>query len=412
MILSKNTHKCRICHKNTSIIFSDLGYSPLANAYQKSLKKKETYYPLKVFFCNECKLPQLPEHQSAKKIFKEYDYFSSYSSSWIEHSQRYLKEIIKFAKLKKDSKICEIASNDGYLLQFFKEKGFKVLGIEPAKNVADVAINKGINTEKLFFGIVSAKRIKKKYGKQDLIIANNVLAHVPDILDFCAGVKNLMSKNGIATFEFPHFYNLINKRQFDTIYHEHFSYLTAHSIQKLFFKFKLEIFDIKKINTHGGSLRVFVKNKQNKSYKLTSALNKFLKLEKNSKIFTKKKFSQFNIQIQEIKKNTIDLLLNLKLNNKKVIAYGAPAKGNTFLNYCMIDNALIKFTVDKNPSKIGKFLPGSQIPILHPKKITSEKPDYIFILPWNLSKEIINQIKKIYTGAKYITAIPKVKILK
>ena len=274
-----------------------------------------------------------------------------------------------------------------------------------------MAINKGINTEKLFFGIVSANRIKKKYGKQDLIIANNVLAHVPDILDFCGGIKNLMSKNGIATFEFPHFYNLINKRQFDTIYHEHFSYLTVHSIKKLFFKFKLEIFDIKKINTHGGSLRVFVKNKQNKSYKLTSALSKFLKLEKNSKIFTKKNFSRFNIQIQKIKKNIIDLLLNLKLNNKKVVAYGAPAKGNTFLNYCMLDNALIKFTVDKNPSKFGKFLPGSQIPILHPKKIISEKPDYIFILPWNLSKEIINQIKKIYTGAKYITAIPKVKIL-
>ena len=412
MILSKNTHKCRICHKNTSVIFSDLGYSPLANTYPKSLKEKETYYPLKVFFCNKCKLPQLPEHQSAKKIFKEYYYFSSYSSSWIEHSQRYLKEIVKFAKLKKNSKICEIASNDGYLLQFFKEKGFKVLGIEPAKNVADVAINKGINTEKLFFGIVSANRIKKKYGQQDLIIANNVLAHVPDILDFCKGIKVLMSNNGIATFEFPHFYNLINKNQFDTIYHEHFSYLTVHSIQKLFLKFKLEIFDIKKINTHGGSLRVFLKNKKNKSYKVTSKLNKFLKLEKNSKIFTKNKFSKFNIEIQNIKKNINDLLINLKLNNKKVIAYGAPAKGNTFLNYCMLDNALIKFTVDKNPAKIGKFLPGSQIPILHPKKIISEKPDYIFILPWNLSKEIINQIKKIYLGAKYITAIPKVKIFK
>ena len=412
MKLNNKNHKCRICNKNITNVFCDLGYSPLANTYPKSLKENEIYYPLKVFFCNRCKLPQLPEHQSAKIIFKKYDYFSSYSSSWIDHSQKYVKEILKFSKFKKDSKICEIASNDGYLLQFFKKKGFTVLGVEPAKNVADVAIKKGINTEKLFFGTLSAKKIKKKYGEQDLIIANNVLAHVPNILDFCAGIKHLISKEGMATFEFPHFYNLINKFQFDTIYHEHFSYLTVHSIHKLFSKFQLEIFNIKKINTHGGSLRVFVKNKKNKRYKITSSLNKFLRLEKSSRIFTSKKFSQFNNQIQIIKKKTTNLLIDLKLNNKKIVAYGAPAKGNTFLNYCMLDKTLIKFTVDKNPSKIGKFLPGSHIPILHPSKIIPEAPDYIFILPWNLSKEIISQVSKIYTGAKYITAIPRVRIIK
>jgi 2-polyprenyl-3-methyl-5-hydroxy-6-metoxy-1,4-benzoquinol methylase len=317
MTLDQKIHKCRICKKNTSKIFCDLGYSPLANSYPTTLMKKETYYPLKVFFCKNCKLPQLPEHQSAAKIFRNYDYFSSYSKSWIKHSKKYLFEINKLIKLKKNSKICEIASNDGYLLQFFKKKRFKVLGIEPAKNVADVAIKKGICTEKIFFGNITSGKIKKKYGEQDLIIANNVLAHVPDILDFCAGIKNLLSKNGIATFEFPHFLNLIKKFQFDTIYHEHFSYLTVYSIKKLFFKFNLKIFDIKKIETHGGSLRVFVKHKINKKYKITSSLSKFLKLENNSKIFTKKNFSKFNIQIQNIKKNIIDLLLNLKLKKKK-----------------------------------------------------------------------------------------------
>lgn len=410
MILDQKIHKCRICKKNTSKVFCDLGYTPLANSYLANLKKKETYYPLKVFFCKKCKLPQLPEHQSAKRIFTNYDYFSSYSKSWVEHSKKYLFQINKLIKLKKDTKICEIASNDGYLLQFLKKKNFKVLGIEPAKNVADVAIKKGINTEKIFFGSVTSRKIKKKYGQQDLIIANNVLAHVPDILDFCAGIKKLLSKDGVGTFEFPHFYNLIKKFQFDTIYHEHFSYLTVHSVNKLFLKFHLEIFDIKKIKTHGGSLRVFIKHKRSKKYRIKNSLKKFLRLEKTSQIFTNKKFIKFNRQIKLIKKKIINLFLELKLNNKKIIAYGAPAKGNTFLNYCMLNKTLIKFTVDRNPSKIGKFLPGSLIPILHPKKIVSEKPDYIFILPWNLSKEIVGQIRKIYMGAKYIIAIPKIKI--
>ena len=408
---SMQTHKCRICKKYTSKIFCDLGYSPLANSYPKNINEKEIYYPLKVFFCQKCKLPQLPEHQSAKKIFTDYDYFSSYSKSWIEHSKNYVKEMIRFVKLKSESKICEVASNDGYLLQFFKQEGFKVLGVEPAKNVAAAAIKKGINTEKLFFGTVSAKKLKKVYGKQDLLIANNVLAHVPNILDFCEGIKIILSPAGIATLEFPHFYNLITKLQFDTIYHEHFSYLTVHSICKLFPKFNLEIFDIKKVSTHGGSIRVFVKHENNKKYKVKNSVKKLLNLEKSSKIFTNKKFLKFNNKIKLIKKTIINLLIELKLKRKKIIAYGAPAKGNTFLNYCMLDSTIIKLTVDKNHAKIGKFLPGSKIPILHPKSIKSEKPDFIIILPWNLSREIIEQVRKSYSLAKYITAIPKVAVL-
>jgi 2-polyprenyl-3-methyl-5-hydroxy-6-metoxy-1,4-benzoquinol methylase len=410
--MKKKFMKCRICKKNINQIFCDLGFSPLANSYTKKITEKEKFFPLKVFFCKNCKLPQLPEHQLASKIFTNYDYFSSYSKSWLEHSKKYVDQIIKFAEINSTSKIIEIASNDGYLLQFFKEKNINVLGVEPAKNVANEAIKKGIKTEKIFFGKKTANEIKKKYGKQDLLIANNVLAHVPNILDFCKGVEIILSPNGIATFEFPHFYNLVNKLQFDTIYHEHFSYLSAHSILKLFPKFDLKVFDIKRIKSHGGSLRIFVKHKNNKKYKVRPSVKKIFKLEKSSQLFSKKKFSNFNNKIKLIKKNTINLLAELRLRKKKIAAYGAPAKGNTFLNYCMIDKSLIKFTVDKNPSKVGKFLPGSKIPIKNPIKIKFEKPDYIFILPWNLTKEIVNQIKKFYSSSNYITAIPKLKIFK
>ena len=410
--MKKEFVKCRICKKYVNQIFCDLGYSPLANSYPKKSREKEKFFPLKVFFCKNCKLPQLPEHELASKIFTNYDYFSSYSKSWLKHSEKYVDQIIKFADINFESKVIEIASNDGYLLQFFKDKKINVLGVEPAKNVANEAIKKGIKTEKIFFGEKAAKEIKKKYGKQDLLIANNVLAHVPNILDFCKGVKIILSHNGIATFEFPHFYNLVNKLQFDTIYHEHFSYLSVHSISKLFPKFDLKVFDIKKIKSHGGSLRIFVKHKNNKKYKVEPSVQKIFKLEKSSQLFSKKNFLNFNKKIKLIKKNTINLLAELRLKKKKVAAYGAPAKGNTFLNYCMIDNSLIKFTVDKNPSKIGKFLPGSKIPIKNPKKIKFEKPDYIFILPWNLTKEIVSQIRTFHSSSSYITAKPKLKIFK
>ena len=407
----RQTMKCRICKKIIKKVFCDLGFSPLANSYVKKKSIKEKFFPLKVFFCNSCKLPQLPEHETARKIFSNYDYFSSYSKSWLIHSEKYVNQITKFAKLSAASKVIEIASNDGYLLQFFKDRKINVLGVEPAKNVADFAIKKGIKTEKLFFGELTAYKIKKKYGQQDLIVANNVLAHVPNILDFCKGVKIILAPNGIATFEFPHFYNLVSRLQFDTIYHEHFSYLSAHSVIKLFKKFNLSVFDIKKIKTHGGSLRVFVKHNNNKIFQIRGTVNDILAIEKSSNLFSNIKFENFNSKIKKIRESTIDLLMQLKLKKKKVMAYGAPAKGNTFLNYCMIDKFLIDFTVDKNPSKVGKLLPGSKIPILNVKSIKFIKPDYLFILPWNLKNEIINQIKKTYPKIKYIVAIPKLRIL-
>jgi 2-polyprenyl-3-methyl-5-hydroxy-6-metoxy-1,4-benzoquinol methylase len=406
-----NGYKCRVCKKKIKNYFCDLGSTPLANSFINNKKQinKEKNYPLKVYFCKKCFLPQIPEHVFAKNIFSNYDYFSSYSKSWIEHSKKYVNETIKDLGLNKKNNICEIASNDGYLLQFFKQKGFEVLGVEPATNIADEAIKKNINTLKIFFNFESAKKIKKKYGLQDLIICNNVFAHVPDILSFTKGLKELVSKNGIITIEFPHFQNLIKKNQFDTIYHEHFSYLSLHSTSKILKKFNLTIFKVKEIKTHGGSLRIYIKQKQCKKFKVENSYSKIFKQEKKSKIFKKEVIENFSLKLEKIKKNFINLLLDLKLKKKKVIAYGAAAKGNTFLNYCNISENLINFVVDKNPAKIGKFLPGSHLPILPINELSKFKPDYVVILPWNIKNEIIKEVKK-KIKTKFITTIPKLKI--
>lgn len=404
--------KCRICKKIINKVFFDLGYTPLANNNLKNQKEKERYFQLKVFFCNNCKLAQLPNHHLHKEIFENYDYLSSYSKSWIKHSEKYFKKITKFSKLNNNSKICEIASNDGYLLEFFKKKKYKILGIEPAKNVAKLSKGKGIPTETLFFGYKTSKTIKKKYGEQDLIIANNVLAHVPDILDFAKGLRTLISKTGIITIEFPHIYNLIKQYQFDTIYHEHFSYLSIQAIKKHFSKFKLEIFKIEKIKTHGGSLRVYLKTVENKKLMKSKSLKYFFNLEKNTQIFSKKNFLKFEKKINKIKEKIIHLLIKFKLENKKVFAYGAAAKGNTFLNYCFINTSLIEYVIDRNPLKIGKFTPGSKIPIKNLDILKKEKPEYILILPWNLKDEIINQLKNLKIKSKFLIALPNIKLIK
>jgi 2-polyprenyl-3-methyl-5-hydroxy-6-metoxy-1,4-benzoquinol methylase len=402
--------RCRICKKVTYKVFCDLGSTPLANSYLSSQKQKENYYPLKVFFCNSCKFAQLNDHFLAKKIFQKYDYASSFSSLWLKHSKDYFKKIKKFMKLKKNSNICEIASNDGYLLQYFKNQNFNTLGIEPAKNIAKIAKKRGINTETLFFGSKVAKYILKKYGTQNLIIANNVLAHVPNICDFAKGINILLSKNGIVTIEFPHFYNLIKKYQFDTIYHEHFSYLSVNAAKKVFSKFNLNIFKVDKLNTHGGSVRIYLKKKGNKIFKLENSVKYFLNLEKKSKIFSQKSLLNFKKTIKEIKGNILNLLIKLKVKNKSIFAYGAAAKGNTFLNYCHLDNSVIDYIIDKSPYKIGKFSPGSKIPISDINKLKKSKPDYILILPWNLKDEILKEVKNLKIKSKFIIAIPKLKI--
>ena len=407
---------CRICNNKLISQFLDLGYSPLANSYltkknKDSLKNKN--FPLKVYFCEICKLVQLPEHENPKNIFSNYDYLSSPSISWLNHSKKYVLETTNkfFNKSKKKIKVCELASNDGYLLQYFDKKKFEILGIEPAKNIAKIAIKKNIPTIPKFFGSKLAKKLKIKKGSYDLIIGNNVFAHVPNIRDFAKGIYILLSKNGFATLEFPHLLNLIRYKQFDTIYHEHFSYLSIKSINFLFKKLNLQIFDIKKLNTHGGSLRIYVKKKSAKFVINRKLINKILKEENKAKIFSKNTFQKLQSSIDKNKELFINLLIKLKLQSKKVVAYGAPAKGNTFLNFCSVDHNLIDFTVDRANTKIGKFLPGSKIPIFHPDKLVSYRPDYIIILPWNLRKEIISQLKKKGIKSKFITCIPNLKII-
>jgi 2-polyprenyl-3-methyl-5-hydroxy-6-metoxy-1,4-benzoquinol methylase len=405
-------YKCRVCKKKIKDFFCDLGSTPLANSFLKNKNyiKKEKNHPLKVYYCKKCYLPQLPEHIKAENIFSTYDYFSSYSKTWIEHSKNFVNKFLKKYNLDKSKKICEIASNDGYLLQFFKNKGYDVLGIEPATNVADAAIKKKIPTLKLFFGQKTAKKIKKIFGLQDLIICNNVYAHVPDILDFTKGLKELISTEGIITIEFPHFLNLIKKKQFDTIYHEHFSYLSLHSTNKILQKFDFVIFKVEKISTHGGSLRIYIKNKMSKKIKIDKSFKSIFDQEKKSNIFKKVTMQKFSSKLEKTKKDFINLLINLKIEKKKVAAYGAAAKGNTFLNYCNIGSSLIDFVVDKNPSKVGKLLPGSHLKIFSANKLKKFKPDYLVILPWNIKGEIIKQIKNIGLKTKFITAIPKIII--
>jgi 2-polyprenyl-3-methyl-5-hydroxy-6-metoxy-1,4-benzoquinol methylase len=404
--------KCRICNTKIKDIFCDLGKSPLANSFLKKKEdfKTEKFYPLKIFFCKKCSLPQLPEHAKAKNIFKNYDYFSSFSRSWLTHSKNFADEMIKYMKLDKNSKVCELASNDGYLLKFFKERNISVLGVEPAKNVAIHARKLGIETIDNFFSIQLSKKIKKKYGTQNLIICNNVLAHVPNIKDFLLGIKNILSKDGLVTFEFPHLLNLIKYNQFDTIYHEHFSYLTVTCLKKLFKKINLKIINIKKINTHGGSLRLYVTHIKNKKFKISFNVKKISYQEIKHKIFNIKTFSKFNKRILKIKKDFKNLIKILKKSKNKIGAYGAAAKGNTFLNYCNINKNSIDFIIDKNSSKINKYLPGSHIKIYNLEYLKKNKPDYIIIFPWNIANEIISELKRII-DCKFIICIPKIKII-
>jgi SAM-dependent methyltransferase len=403
---------CRICNKKITQIVCDLGQTPLANSYLTDEHKfrKETCYPLKVYFCKSCYLPQLPEHQKPKKIFENYDYFSSYSKTWLKHSREYVKKIIPYLRLGKESKVCEIASNDGYLLKFFNKKKIQVLGVEPAKNVAKSSIAKGIPTLTNFFDYNFSKYIKKKYGTYNLIICNNVLAHVPNILSFVRGIKNILAQNGTLTVEFPHFLNLIKYNQFDTIYHEHFSYLNLAATQNLFQKFDMEVYDVDKVSTHGGSLRIYVKHASYKNKKISNNIKKILNEEISFKLFERETFKQFSQNISKIKKDFLLLIESLSKQKKKIIAYGAAAKGNTFLNYCKINNSFIKLVADKNPSKINKYLPGSHLKICSLKTLIKENPDYVLIFPWNLEKEIVSSIKS-SIKCKYIICIPKIKIL-
>ncbi len=408
--------KCRFCNNNIRTFFLSLGNSPLSNAYlkEKAIHVMEPFYPLEVYLCNKCYLVQLEEFETAENIFSDnYAYFSSYSSSWLEHCKKYVEMMIDRFHFNKDSFVIEIASNDGYLLQYFKKKKIPVLGIEPAGNVADVAIKKGIPTEISYFNAAYAKKMIQKKQKADLIIGNNVLAHNPNLNDFVKSLKMILKPNGIITMEFPHLLKLIKYNQFDTIYHEHFSYFSFYTVNKVFLFHGLEIFDVEMIPTHGGSLRIYAKHIADKSREISSRIKELLKKEKEFGLLNPNIYNNFAEQVYSTKRKLLTLLIKEKNKNKKIVGYGAPAKGNTLLNYCGIRTDLLDYTVDLNPHKQNKYLPGTHIPIKSPNSIKKDKPDYILILPWNIKDEIIKQLEYVRRwNGKFIIPIPKVRVIK
>jgi len=406
--------KCRFCQTTLHCEFVDLLNSPLSNSYltEEQLDLPETFYPLKLFVCEKCFLVQLKEYKKSNEIFnRDYAYFSSYSSTWLDHAKKYVEMIVDRLKLNGKSNVMEIASNDGYLLQYFKKKNIPVLGIEPAANAANIAQEKGVETIVDFFGINLARKLTKQNKKADLIIGNNVFAHVPDVNGFVGGLKIILKNDGVITLEFPHLMQLIENNQFDTIYHEHFSYYSFHTAKLIFEKHELELFDVEQLPTHGGSLRVYAKHKKDTSKIISSNVMALLKEEKTRGMQTLSYYKDFQADIGKVKYDFVNFLLDQEKNRKKVAAYGAAAKGNTLLNYCGIKGDLIKFIVDASPHKQGKYLPGSHIPVVKEDEIARFKPDHVLILPWNIKDEIMEQLSYIREwGGKFVVPIPEIRI--
>ena len=403
---------CRFCNKSLNKVFVDLGNLPLANSFlKKDGFDNERVYPLCAYVCEICYLVQIEEVESPEKIFSEYAYFSSYSDSWLQHAKEYVKMILSKFPITNNSLVLEIASNDGYLLQYFKEQKIPILGIEPASNVAKVAIDKKIPTVVAFFDKNLALKLVQGKKVADLIIGNNVLAHVPNLNNFIDGLKIALKSDGIITLEFPHLLELIKYNQFDTIYHEHYSYFSLITLIKIFYSHNLKIFDVDEIPTHGGSLRIFVTHLENESIKITNKVNAVLEKEKEFELDNISGYSKFHNSVNKIKLELREFLINAKSESKKVIGYGAAAKGNTLLNFCEIGTDLLEYVVDRSEYKQGLYLPGIHIPILNPEKINEIKPDYLLILPWNLKDEIMSQMKQIRDwGGKFVVPIPEVKI--
>lgn len=404
---------CRFCNTQLNYQFASLGGSPLSNSYltKEQLHEMEPYYPLEVYVCDVCFLVQLEEFESPKNIFNDYAYFSSYSDIWLEHARVYVDKMIKLFGLNNKSYVIEIASNDGYLLQYFTKKGIPVLGIEPARNVAEVAKKKGIPTDVLFLGAETAKELVSAGKQADLLLGNNVLAHVPDINGFVAGLKTLLKPDGVITMEFPHLMQLMDKAQFDTVYHEHFSYFSYLTVEKIFLAHGLKIFDVEEITTHGGSLRIYSCHKEDDTKQISNNVHALRQLEIDNGHMDIKHYLSFNEKAKAVKRGILSFLLQAKEENKIIVGYGAPAKGNTLLNYCGIKTDFLDYTVDRSPHKQGLYLPGSHIPIYHPGKIKETNPDFVFILPWNIKDEIMEQMSYIRKwGGKFVVPIPEARI--
>ena len=405
---------CRSCKSRLQHTFVDLGMSPLCQSIIKpsQLNHMEPFYPLHALVCDHCFLVQLLDYVSPESIFSEYAYFSSYSDSWLAHAKRYTDQMTEMFHLGGKSQVVELASNDGYLLQYFKEKNVPVLGVEPAANVAAVAVKKGIPTVVKFFGIETAKELLAQGKAADLLLGNNVLAHVPDLNGFVEGMKILLKPQGIITIEFPHLARLMEENQFDTIYHEHFCYFSLIAVERVFKNHRLEIFDVEELSTHGGSLRIYARHQENRSRPVTERLLKLRSAEEEAGFRRLDHYSSFTEQVKRTKRKLLEFLIGAKESGKTIVGYGAPGKGNTLLNYCGIRTDFLDYTVDRNPYKQGTFLPGTLIPVLKPEKIAETRPDYVLILPWNLKDEIMAQLAYIREwGGKFVVPIPEVEVL-
>lgn len=407
--------QCRFCKKELEHVFIDLVNSPASNSFltKEQLNEPETFYPLKVYTCTNCFLVQVDEYKKSDAIFNsDYVYFSSYSTSWLEHAKKYTDSMSDRFGLNANSLVVELASNDGYLLQYFLEKKIPVLGIEPTANTAQVAIEKGIKTVVDFFGVRLAKELKGQGKEADLLLGNNVLAHVPDIVDFVGGMKIILKQQGVITMEFPHLMQMVDNNQFDTIYHEHFSYLSFYTVRKIFEAAGLEMFDVEELPTHGGSLRIYAKHAEDKTKKIEPSVAALLKMEAEKGVTSLDYYKGFQQKALKVKMELTQFLIEQKIAGKKVAAYGAAAKGNTLLNYCGIKNDLINYVVDANPHKQNKWLPASHIPVVDESFLNHDKPDFVIILPWNLQKEIRHQLKYIKEWqGKFVIPIPHLQLI-
>ena len=414
MVATSGEARCRFCGSALHDTFVDLGMSPLCQTHIEphQLNHMEPFYPLHAWVCRECFLVQLEEYVAPGEIFSDYAYFSSYSDSWVAHARRYAERMIERLGLGHESFVVEIASNDGYLLQHFVANGIPVRGIEPAANVAEAAVGRGIPTTVEFFGRESAREFAARHGRPDLLLGNNVLAHVPDINDFVAGMRTLLAPDGVITMEFPHLQQLMEQNQFDTIYHEHFSYLSFTVVERIFAHHGLTLFDVEELPTHGGSLRIHARQREDESKPVQAAVPALREREERLGFSRLETYRGFGERVKETKRALLGFLIDARRRGCTVVGYGAPGKGNTLLNYCGIRTDFLDFTVDRSPHKQGRYTPGTHIPILDPEAIRDARPDYVLILPWNLRPEIMEQLQYIREwGGKCVVPIPFVQVV-
>jgi SAM-dependent methyltransferase len=405
---------CRFCAAPLTQTFADLGMAPPSNSFvaPEHASAMEPFYPLHAFVCDQCHLVQLEEFETPEQIFSNYLYFSSFSDSWLKHAEAYTDQMISRFGLGAGSQVVEIGSNDGYLLQYFRARGVPVLGVEPAANVAAAATARGIPTDVSFFGVATARRLKSSGIEPDVIAANNVMAHVPDLNDFVEGFSTLLKPGGVVTVEFPHLLRLMQQNQFDTIYHEHFSYFSLLTVERVFARYGLRLFDVQEVTTHGGSLRIFATQSNDSTHPTMDAVAKVLADERAAGLGRREAYAAFAEQVIDTKTALLAFCIQARRERKTIAGYGAPAKGNTLLNYCGVGPEFIPFTVDRSPHKQGKLLPGVHIPIRAPEAIFEVKPDYVLILPWNLADEIVAQMAGVRDwGGQFVVPIPTVRII-